>query len=86
MLGIREVFLSKVVDVAIGLSPGCDAEVQGNGSRIKQEVDREEERQAAVLFCLPSPACCGAMMRSFQNAEPAVDKLSSCGDILSSDE
>ena len=56
MLGIREVFLSKVVDVAIGLSPGCDAEVQGNGARIKQEVDREEERRVAVLFSVALPA------------------------------
>lgn len=44
MLGIKDNFLSKVVDVAISLSPGCDEEVPRNGARIKQEVEREEER------------------------------------------
>lgn len=44
VLGIKENFLSRVVDVAIRLSPGCDEEVAKNAARIKQEVEREEER------------------------------------------
>jgi alanyl-tRNA synthetase len=44
VLGIKENFLSKVVDVAIRLASGCDEEVPKNGARIKQEVAREEER------------------------------------------
>ena len=44
VLGIRDSFLPEVVDVAIGLSHGCDAEVAKNADRIRREVAREEDR------------------------------------------
>ena len=44
LLGIEGAFISKIAQVAISLSTGCDPNVQRNASRITNELDAEEGR------------------------------------------
>ncbi|KAK9807395.1 hypothetical protein WJX73_000319 [Symbiochloris irregularis] len=49
LIGIKGAFITKLADVAIELSPGCDPNVQASARRIKKELEAEESRFSATL-------------------------------------
>ena len=49
LLGIRKPFVGSVAEAVVSLSQGCDPAVEGNKSRLLEEISREEGRFTATI-------------------------------------
>ena len=49
LLGLRKPFVGRVAEAVVGLSQGCDPDVEGNKAQLLEEISREEERFTATI-------------------------------------